>query len=129
MSKNKSLESVNSGDLVMIGRTSNHDPPLFGLVISLENQGRDGTIQLKSGYRLVTSVGNLVSIGTGAVSLIPAFSAVEQELKQLNTTDQWHMVGMLIISGVGSIGNIDLTWKLKQLGKRLGRDSQYKEQV
>ena len=67
LSKNKSLESVNSGDLVMIRRTSKHDPPQFGLVISLENQGRDGTVQLKSGYRLVTSVGNLVPIGSGTV--------------------------------------------------------------
>ena len=55
LSKNKSLESVNSGDLVMIRCTSKHDPPQFGLVISLENQGRHGMVQLKSGYRLVAS--------------------------------------------------------------------------
>ena len=34
-------------------------------------------------------------------SLVPAFSAVEEELKQLITTDEWHMVEMLIISGAG----------------------------
>ena len=67
LSKNKSLESVNLGDLVMIRRTSKHDAPQFGLVVSLENQGRDGTVQLKTGYRLVTSVGNLIPIGSGAV--------------------------------------------------------------
>ena len=65
LARNKSVEIVNSGDLVMIRRTSKHDPPQFGLVISLQNQGRDGTVQLKSGYRLVTSVGNLVPIGSG----------------------------------------------------------------
>ena len=50
LAKNKSVEMVNSGDLVMIRRTSKHDPPQFGLVVSLQNQGRDGTVQLKSGY-------------------------------------------------------------------------------
>ena len=59
-------------------------------------------------------------------SLVPAFSAVEEELKQLITTDQWHMVGMLVISGAGVLGNLFLAWKLKQLGKKMGRN---KEQV
>ena len=59
-------------------------------------------------------------------SLIPAFSAVEEELKQLITTDEWHMVGMLIISGAGVLGNLFLAWKLKNLGKKMGRN---KEQV
>ena len=55
LSKNKSLESVSSGDLGMIRRTSKYYPPQLSLVIILENQGRDGTVQLKSVYRLVKS--------------------------------------------------------------------------
>ena len=68
LSKNKKVESVRLGDLVMIRRTSRHDAPQFGLVTSIENQGRNGTVQLKTGYRLVTSVANLVPIGSGPVT-------------------------------------------------------------
>ena len=67
LSKNKSVEIVNQGDLVMLSRTNKHDPPQFGLVLSLENQGRDGTVRLQTGYCLVTSVGNLVPIASGTV--------------------------------------------------------------
>ena len=99
-------------------------PALLGMKLDLLIH-----LSLQKGGTLPPQTGEYLQDSFRRESLIPAFSAVEQELKQLNTTDQWHMVGMLIISGVGFIGNILLTWKLKQLGKRLGRDWQYKEQV
>ena len=37
LSKNKGVESVRLGDLVMIRRTNKHDAPQFGLVTSIEN--------------------------------------------------------------------------------------------
>ena len=49
LSKNKRVESVRLGDLVMIRQTSRHDAPQFGLVTSIENRGRNGTVQLRTG--------------------------------------------------------------------------------
>ena len=86
LSKNKSVESVRLGDLVMIRRTSRHDAPQFGLVTSIENQGRNGTVQLKTGYRLVTSVANLVPIGSGPVTT--GLAGGEDRSAQLNNLDQ-----------------------------------------
>ena len=86
LSKNKGVESVRLGDLVMIRRTNKHDAPQFGLVTSIENQGRNGTVQLRTGYRLVTSMANLVPIGSGPVVTEPATS--EDRSVQLNNMDQ-----------------------------------------
>ena len=80
------MESVRLGDLVMIRRTSRHDAPQFGLVTSIENQGRNGTVQLKTGYRLVTSVANLVPIGSGPVTM--GLASSEDRSVQLNNMDQ-----------------------------------------
>ena len=76
LSKNKVVESVKLGDMVMIRQTNKHDAPQFGLVSSIENQGRNSTVQLSLGYRLVTSVANLVPIGSGPVVAEPATSEV-----------------------------------------------------
>ena len=86
LSKNKSVESVRLGDLVMIRQTSRHDAPQFGLVTNIENQGRNGTVQLKTGYLLVTSVANLVPIGSGSVTT--GLSSGENRSVPLNNMDQ-----------------------------------------
>ena len=83
-------------------------------------------LSLRKGGTLPPQTGEYLQDSFRRESLVPAFSAVEEELKQLITTDQWHLVGMLVISGVGVIGNLLLTWKLKQLGKKMGRN---KEQI
>ena len=83
-------------------------------------------LSLKKGGTLPPQTGEYLQDSFRRQSLIPAFSAVEEELKQLITTDEWHMVGMLIISGAGVLGNLFLAWKLKNLGKKMGRN---KEQV
>ena len=83
-------------------------------------------LSLKKGGTLPPQTGEYLQDSLCRQSLIPAFSAVEEELKQLITTDEWHMVGMLIISGAGMLGNLFLAWKLKNLGKKMGRN---KEQV
>ena len=41
LSKNKSLESVNLGDLVMIRQTSKHDSPQIGLISGGNGNDRD----------------------------------------------------------------------------------------
>ena len=67
LSKNKRVESVKLGDMVMIRRTNKHEVPQFGLVTSMEDQGRNSGVQLRLGYRLFTSVPNLIPIGSGPV--------------------------------------------------------------
>ena len=47
LSKNNGAESVKLGDMVMIRRTNKHDAPQFGLVTSIENQGRNSAVQLR----------------------------------------------------------------------------------
>ena len=83
-------------------------------------------LSLKKGGALPPQTGDYLQDSFCRQSLIPAFSAVEEELKQLITTDEWHMVGLVVISGAGIFGNLLLAWKLKNLGKRL---SMNKEQV
>ena len=83
-------------------------------------------LSLRKGGTLPPQSGEYLQDSFRRQSLVPAFSAVEEELKQLITTDEWHMVGMLIISGAGVLGNLFLAWKLKNLGKKMGRN---KEQV
>ena len=67
LSKNKRVETVKLGDMVMIRRTNKHKVPQFGLVTSMEDQGRNSGVQLRSGYWLLTSVANLIPIGSGPV--------------------------------------------------------------
>ena len=99
-------------------------PALLGMKLDLLIH-----LSLQKGGTLPPQTGEYFQDSFRRESLVPTFSAMEEELKQLNAIDQWHMMVMLIKSGVGIIGNVLLTWKLKQLGKKLGRASQYKEQV
>ena len=99
-------------------------PALLGMKLDLLIH-----LSLQKGGTLPPQTGEYLQDSFRRESLVLAFSAVEEELKQLITMDQWHLVGMLVISGVGVIGNLLLTWKLKQLGKKMGRTSQCKEQV
>ena len=62
-------------------------------------------------------------------SLVPAFEAVEMELKNLNASSHWHVIGMMIMSSIGFIANVLLTWKIKQLEKKQGGVIQPKEQA
>ena len=83
-------------------------------------------LSLKKGGALPPQTGDYLQDSFCQQSLIPAFSAVEEELKQLINTDGWHMVGLIVISGAGAFGNLLLAWKLKNLGKKLSLN---KEQV
>ena len=85
LSKNKGVESVKLGDMVMIRRTNKHEVPQFGLVTSIEDQGKNSGVQLRSGYRLFTSVANLIPIGSGPVVAEPATGEVSSA--QLNNMD------------------------------------------
>ena len=65
-------------------------------------------LSLRKGGTLPPQTGEYLQDSFRHESLVPAFSAVEEELKQLITTDQWHLVGMLVISGAGVLGNLFL---------------------
>ena len=77
-------------------------------------------LSLRKGGTLPPQTGEYIQDSFWRESLVPAFSAVEQELKHLNATNHWHVFGMLIMSTIGFIGNVLLTWKIKQLEKRHG---------
>merc|ERR1711888_547112 len=83
-------------------------------------------LSLKKGGALPPQTGDYLQDSFRQKSLIPTFSTVEEELKQLINTDGWHLMGMILISGAGALGNLLLAWKLKNLGKRISLN---KEQV
>ena len=85
LSKNKRVETVKLGDMVMIRRTNKHEVPQFSLVTSMEDQGRNSGVQLRSGYRLLTSVANLIPIGSGPVGTDSASG--ELNLAQFSNMD------------------------------------------
>ena len=83
-------------------------------------------LSLKKGGALQPQTGDYLQDSFRRQSLILAFSAVEEELKQLISTDGWHLMRTILISGAGVLGSLLLVWKLKHLGKRISLN---KEQV
>ena len=51
-------------------------------------------------------------------TLIPAFEAVEEQLRSLNNSNHWHVAGMLIMSTFVLMGNMLLAWRVRNLEKR-----------
>ena len=51
-------------------------------------------------------------------NLIPAFGAVEEQLRSLNTSDHWHVAGMLMITAFILLGNMLLAWTMRNLEKK-----------
>ena len=56
-------------------------------------------------------------------SLVPAFEAVEEQLRSLNNTDNWHVVVMLILSTLVFIVNMLMGWRLRSLEKRVNESN------
>ena len=83
-------------------------------------------LSLKKEGALPPQTGDYLQDSFRQQSLIPAFSAVEEESKQQINTDGWHLMGIILISGTGVLGNLLLAWMLKHLGKRISLN---KEQV
>ena len=65
LGKNKSEESVTTGDLVMLRRDNKNEQAQFGLVLELINQNRDAVVKLQSSYSMVTATGNLIPVASG----------------------------------------------------------------
>ena len=86
-------------------------------------------LSLRKGGTLPPQTGEYLQDSFRYESLVPAFSAVEQELMHLNATNHWHVIGMLIMSTTGFIGNVLLAWKIMQLEKRQGGVTQPKDQA
>ena len=58
-------------------------------------------LSLKKGGVLPPQIGNYFQDSLRRQSLILVFSAVEEELKHLISTDGWHLMGIILISGAG----------------------------
>ena len=86
-------------------------------------------LSLRKGGSLPPQTGQYLKDSFRQEALMPAFKAVETELKVLNTASHWHAVGMMTMSAVGFVDNILLTWKIKQLEKKQGGVIQPKDCV
>ena len=51
-------------------------------------------------------------------SLIPAFEQIEEELKNLNTSDHWTIFMIIVLSFWIALGNLLMIWKLRRLEKK-----------
>ena len=51
-------------------------------------------------------------------TLIPAFAAIEEELRTLNSLDHWTLAGMIVLSACVALGNLILIWKIKKLERK-----------
>ena len=51
-------------------------------------------------------------------SLIPAFAQIEEELKNLNSSDHWTIIVIIVLSFWVALGNLLLIWKLRKLEKK-----------
>ena len=55
--------------------------------------------------------------------MVPAFQAVEDELKVLNSTDAGIMVTLMVLTASAVVANILLDWKLHKLEKNTGGEN------
>ena len=62
-------------------------------------------LSLRKGGSLPPQTGQYLKDSFRQESLVPAFKAVETELKNLNTASHWHVVGMMIMSTIGFVAN------------------------
>ena len=86
-------------------------------------------LSLRKGGSLPPQSGKYLQDSFCQESLVPAFEAVETELKNLNASNHWHIIGMMFMSSIGFIANVLLTWKIKQLERKQGGVIQPKEQA
>ena len=86
-------------------------------------------LSLRKGGSLPPQTGQYLKDSFRKETLVPAFKAVEMELKVLNTASHWQVVAMMTMSAVGFVANVLLGWKIKQLEKKQGGVTQPKERV
>ena len=70
-------------------------------------------LSLRKGRLLPPQTGEYLMDSFRTDTLIPAFGAVEEQLRSLNNTDHWHVAGMLIMSAFVLMGNMLLAWRVR----------------
>ena len=56
-------------------------------------------------------------------TLIPALAAIEEELRTLNSSDHWTLVGMIALGACITLGNLMLIWKIKKLERKRNKNN------
>ena len=75
-------------------------------------------LSLRKGGLLPPQSGEYLMDSFRTDTLIPAFGAVEEQLRSLNTSDHWHVAGMLMITFFILMGNMLLAWRMINLEKK-----------
>ena len=75
-------------------------------------------VSLRKGGLLSKQTGEYLMDSFRVNSLIPAFSQIEEELKNLNLSDHWTIIVIIVLSFWVALGNLLLIWKLRKLEKK-----------
>ena len=75
-------------------------------------------LSLRKGGILPKQSGDYLMDSFRVNSLIPAFAQIEEELRNLNSSDHWTLAGMIVLSACVALGNLLLIWKMKKLEKK-----------
>ena len=75
-------------------------------------------VSLRKGGMLPKQSGAYLMDSFRVNSLIPAFEQIEEELKNLNTSDHWTIFVIIVLSFWIALGNLLMIWKLRRLEKK-----------
>ena len=80
-------------------------------------------LSLRKGGLLPPQSGEYLMDSFRTDTLIPAFGAVEEQLRSLNTSDHWHVARMLMITAFILMGNMLLAWRMRNLEKKRNKNN------
>ena len=75
-------------------------------------------LSLRKGCILPKKSGNYLMDSFRVNTLIPAFAAIKEELRTLNSSDHWTLAGMIALGACITLGNLMLIWKMKKLERK-----------
>ena len=75
-------------------------------------------VSLKKGGMLPKQSGAYLLDSFRTNSLIPAFERIQEELENLNSSDHWTILVLIILSLWMAVGNLLFVWKMRRLAKK-----------
>ena len=75
-------------------------------------------VSLKKGGMLPKQSGAYLLDSFRTNSLIPAFERIQEELENLNSSDHWTILVLIILSLWLAMGNLLFVWKIRRLAKK-----------
>ena len=75
-------------------------------------------VSLKKGGMLPKQSGAYLLDSFRTNSLIPAFERIQEELENLNSSDHWTILVLIILSLWAAVGNLLIIWKMRRLAKK-----------